>query len=167
VTLWQNEGRKINLRDSEQPAVQQQAQPGRGSPAIRSAADCEASGDYITIYDGASTNSAVLVRFCDGPLPEVTSSGPDVTIEFRSSPTDTIYTGSTAIEGFELNVRILTIQQESLSSTAVSDVGKCQWNVTSSGLSRGILTSPRQTWQQQTLCNFRFQVANSSSLFTV
>lgn len=165
VTLWQRDGRKINLRDSEQPVQPAQPYSGTSRTTIRSAADCEASGDLITIYDGASTSSPILARFCDGPLPEVTSSGPDVTIEFRSSPHDTVYAGSAAIEGFELNVRIsqvgsaiVSADSPPLPGTAVSDMGKCQWNVTSSGLSRGVLTSPHQTWPLNTLCHFRFQV---------
>jgi hypothetical protein len=160
--LWQNDGRKINLRDWDQP-VEQHPQQQR----TRSAGECEASGDYITVYDGTSTASPILARFCDGPLPEVVSSGPDVTIEFRSSPVDTIYAASTTIEGFELKVRIAVVSDPQLLSpsllatttttTAVGgDAGKCQWNVTSSGLSRGLLTAPQQTWPLQTTCHFRF-----------
>ena len=154
VVLWQNDGRKINLRDWDQP-VEQQPQQQR----TRSATECEASGDYVTVYDGTSTSAPILTRFCDGPLPEVVSSGPDVTIEFRSSPVDTIYAASTAIEGFELKVRIAVVEPQSPSSllaTAVGDAGKCQWNVTSSGLSRGLLTAPQQTWPLHTTCHFRF-----------
>lgn len=177
VVLWQNDGRKINLRDWDQPVEQQQQQQQHHQQTvtsyaqqqrIRTAAECEASGDYITVYDGTSTAAPVLVRFCDGPLPEVVSSGPDVIVEFRSSPLDTIYASTTAIEGFELKVKIVTVEpvQPSLlagstsssvgSTNVLGQAGKCQWNVTSSGLSRGLLTAPHQTWPLQTTCHFRF-----------
>lgn len=160
ITLWQSDRRKINLRDPEQPTIQQ---PQQGRPYHRSVAECEASGDYVTIYDGSTTNSPILARFCDGPLPEVTSSGGELTVEFRSSPLDTIYAPSTGvgIEGFELNVRISPgSTAQSIPPVAVQAAGgKCQWNVTSSGLSRGLLTPPSQTWPLQTTCHFRFQVS--------
>lgn len=162
VVLWQPDPRKISLRDWEQPAVD----PGPPSPAllpsgapgrVRSAAECEASGDYITVYDGPSTTSPVLARFCDGPLPEVVASGADVTIEFRSSPCDTIFASHASIEGFELNVRVDLVEASPAPGVPVaSEPGKCQWNVTSTGMSRGTLTPPRQTWPPHTTCHFRF-----------
>jgi hypothetical protein len=182
IVLWQNDGRKINLRDWDQPTRDASGQQQRAS---RSMAECEASGDYITIYDGSNTQAPVLTRFCDGPLPEVVSSSADVTVEFRSSALDTIYAASTAIEGFELKVRIVSVESlpfqlpaatsttasSAADSTIISSSGgssssrtiitgtsnnKCQWNVTSSGLSRGQLSSPVQTWPLRTTCHFRF-----------
>lgn len=169
VVLSQKDGRKINLRDPEQPVASSTATSGAQSSmrssaltlSIRSAAECEASGDHITIYDGSSTLAPILARFCDGPLPQVTASGPDVTVEFRSSSCDSVYAASTTtLEGFELDVRIVPVDIPTVSAIAVSntdEAGKCQWNVTSSGLSRGTLTSNQQTWPQKTMCHFRFQ----------
>ena len=174
VVLWQNDGRKINLRDWNQAVDQnnppshsssssstgQQQQPTYQQQRLRSAAECEAAGDYISIYDGASTSAPLLARFCDGPLPEVVSSGPDVTVEFRSSPVDTVYAAAPAIEGFELKVRIALVTDAASPvatlAAAGSEGAKCQWNVTSSGLSRGLLTAPHQTWPLHTTCHFRF-----------
>ncbi|XP_032786761.2 uncharacterized protein LOC116924339 isoform X1 [Daphnia magna] len=173
VALWQNDGRKINLRDWNQPT----RDAGHSQRTSRSTAECEASGDYITIYDGVNTLAPVLARFCDGPLPQVVSSSADVTVEFRSSPLDTIYAGWTAIEGFELKVRIMAAENLQPVISSASEIGrstitgtsssssssnnnnnnnKCQWNVTSSGLSRGQLHSPAQTWPLRTMCHFRF-----------
>ena len=155
VVLSQKDGRKINLRDAEQPV---QSSSSSSSKSVRSAAECETSGDYITIYDGSSTLAPVLARFCDGPLPQVMASGPDVTVEFRSSSCDSVYAASTTIEGFELDVRIVAVDVPTVPAIAVRDeTGKCQWNVTSSGLSRGTLISNEQTWPQKTMCHFRFQ----------
>jgi hypothetical protein len=169
IVLWQNDGRKINLRDWDQPARD------GGQRTSRSMTECEASGDFVTIYDGPNTQSAILTRFCDGPLPEVVSSSADVTVEFRSSALDTIYAGWTAIEGFELKVRIMAVEMfpfqlpaatmttttsdtilSGSSRTIITGNNKCQWNVTSSGLSRGQLSSPVQTWPLRTTCHFRF-----------
>ncbi|KAI9557752.1 hypothetical protein GHT06_017581 [Daphnia sinensis] len=165
VVLWQNDGRKINLRDWNQPT----RDAGQTQRTSRSTAECEASGDYVTIYDGVNTLAPVLARFCDGPLPQIVSSSADVTVEFRSSPLDTIYAASTAIEGFELRVRIMAaehlqpvisgaseIGRTAITGTSSTSNNKCQWNVTSSGLSRGQLHSPAQTWPLRTMCHFRF-----------
>lgn len=150
IVLWQNDGRKINLRDWDQPTKD------GGQRTSRSTAECEASGDYITIYDGANTMAPVLARFCDGPLPQVVSSSSDVIVEFRSSPLDTIYAASTAIEGFELRVRMMMMMMTMpIDGRTITD-NKCQWNVTSSGLSRGQLQSSLQTWPLRTMCHFRF-----------
>lgn len=165
VVLWQPDARKISLRDWEQPAVDAGptspilalAASSGASGRVRSAAECEASGDYITVYDGPSTTSPVLARFCDGPLPEVVASGAEVTVEFRSSPCDTIFAGHTSLEGFELNVRIDAVDASPAPGVPVSaEPAKCRWNVTSTGMSRGVLTPPRQTWPAHTACHFRF-----------
>ena len=174
VVLSQKDGRKINLRDPEHPPVpvvaatsgaqssMRSSASSSSSSSIRSATECEASGDHITIYDGSSTLAPILARFCDGPLPQVMASGPDVTVEFRSSSCDSVYAASTTtIEGFELDVRIVAVDVATVSSaiavSSTDEAGKCQWNVTSSGLSRGTLTSNQQTWPHKTMCHFRFQ----------
>ena len=145
IALSQPDGRKINLRDWEQ------------RDRLRSGAECETTGDYVTIYDGPSTNNAVLARFCgSGPLPEIVSSGAEVVVEFRTSVFDTVYSAATSIEGFELIVRIMTINVSPSSPGTSVDLAKCQFNVTSTGLSKGTLHNPRQTWPASTSCHFRF-----------
>ena len=145
IGLSQADARKIHLRDWEQ------------RDRLRSWSECEAYGDYVVIYDGASTSSSVLARFCgSGPLAEIISSGPDVVVEFRSSVFDTVYSSSTAIEGFELNIRIITLENNN-SSNISDSANRCQYNLTSTGLSKGILNNSLQTWPPQTTCQFRFQ----------
>lgn len=135
---------------------------------MRSAAECLNSGDYVTVYDGANpSTSPILARFCDGPVPDIVSSGGELTVEFRSSTMDTIYSagGSMAnsfMEGFELKIRIETIASDYSTAAAANQQPTtaaavlCQRNVTSSGLSRGWLTPARRTLPLDTTCHFRW-----------
>lgn len=65
--------------------------------------------DYLSIYDGKSINSPELARICGGDsLPDIISSGPDMLIEFRTSPFDSLYhpTPVSYLLGFELQVEV-------------------------------------------------------------
>lgn len=93
IALSQPDARKINLRDWDL----RPERPGR------SVVECpDTPSDYIAIYDGTSTSSPLLARFCGGPLPDIISSGPDVVVEFRTSVYDTVFSGWASIEGFLL-----------------------------------------------------------------
>lgn len=69
------------------------------------------SKDYITIYDGYTTRDPVVLKFCGGGgkgLPRATSSGPELLIEFVTSPFGTFKSSplqSRTLNGFQLEVR--------------------------------------------------------------
>lgn len=66
--------------------------------------------DYITIYDGYTTRDPVILKFCGGGnngLPAATSSGPELLIEFVTSPFGTFSSSpvqSRTLNGFQLEV---------------------------------------------------------------
>jgi hypothetical protein len=66
--------------------------------------------DYVTVYDGYTTRDAVLLKFCGGgePVPEAVSSGPELLVEFTSSPYGTfVYPAPPqALHGFQLEVQV-------------------------------------------------------------
>jgi hypothetical protein len=66
--------------------------------------------DYVTVYDGYTTRDAILLKFCGGgePVPEAVSSGPELLVEFTSSPYGTfVYPASLqALHGFQLEVQV-------------------------------------------------------------
>lgn len=163
IVLSQPDARKISLRDWNIRTDR----PGRSS------VECaETASDYIAIYDGPSTSSPVLARFCGGPLPDIVSSGPDMVVEFRTSVYDTVYSGWASIEGFELNVRVTTLPTggpiAGSGPTPVAgppDASKCHVDVLSSGLSRGWLVSSNQTWPMHTTCRFRFAGRNDERVW--
>jgi hypothetical protein len=66
--------------------------------------------DYVTVYDGYTTRDAILLKFCGGgePVPEAVSSGPELLVEFTSSPYGTfVYPAPPqALHGFQLEVQV-------------------------------------------------------------
>lgn len=64
--------------------------------------------DYITIYDGYTTRDPTILKFCGGgSVPESTSSGPELLVEFTSSPYGTFSTTQPnvhSIFGFQIEV---------------------------------------------------------------
>jgi len=66
--------------------------------------------DYVTIYDGYTTRDPVLLKFCGGgeAVPEVMSSGPEILVEFSTSPYGTFLLPGPAqsFHGFQLEVQV-------------------------------------------------------------
>lgn len=66
--------------------------------------------DFITIYDGYTTRDPVILKFCGGGgngLAAATSSGPELLIEFVTSPFGTLSSSpvqSRTLNGFHLEV---------------------------------------------------------------
>jgi hypothetical protein len=72
--------------------------------------ECDDVQDYVTVYDGYTTRDAILLKFCGGgePVPEAVSSGPELLVEFTSSPYGTfVYPAPPqALHGFQLEVQV-------------------------------------------------------------
>jgi CUB domain. len=72
--------------------------------------ECDDVQDYVTVYDGYTTRDPVLLKFCGGgePVPEAVSSGPEILVEFTSSPYGTfVYPAPLqALHGFQLEVQV-------------------------------------------------------------
>lgn len=65
--------------------------------------------DYVTIYDGYTTRDPAILRFCGGgqAVPAAVSSGPELLVEFTTSPYGSFSSGSSPISplyGFQLEV---------------------------------------------------------------
>jgi CUB domain len=87
--------------------------------------ECDEVQDYVTVYDGYTTRDPVLMRFCGGgqPVPPAVSSGPELLVEFTSSPYGTFLAPQSAgdqttsnsypsggvpsaLHGFQLDVQV-------------------------------------------------------------
>jgi hypothetical protein len=72
--------------------------------------ECDDVQDYVTVYDGYTTRDPVLLKFCGGgePVPEAVSSGPEILVEFTSSPYGTfVYPAPLqTLHGFQLEVQV-------------------------------------------------------------
>lgn len=65
--------------------------------------------DYLSIFDGKSSEFPELARICGGDsLPDIISSGPDMLIVFQTSPYDSLFhpTPVSYLLGFELQVEV-------------------------------------------------------------
>lgn len=65
--------------------------------------------DYLSIFDGKSSEFPELARICGGDsLPDIISSGPDMLIVFQTSPFDSLFhpTPVSYLLGFELQVEV-------------------------------------------------------------
>lgn len=66
--------------------------------------------DYVTVFDGHTTRDPVILKFCGGgePVPESTSSGPELLVEFVTSPFGTFLHPATphSLHGFQLEVEV-------------------------------------------------------------
>jgi len=64
----------------------------------------------VKVYDGYTTRDTVLLHFCGGgaPVPAATSSGPELLVEFTTSPFGTFVANGPghALHGFQLQVEV-------------------------------------------------------------
>lgn len=70
---------------------------------------CDSVQDFLSIFDGRSTEFPELARICGGDsLPDIISSGPDMLIVFQTSPYDSLFhpTPVSYLLGFELQVEV-------------------------------------------------------------
>lgn len=65
--------------------------------------------DYLTVWDGPTRDSPVLVRLCGGDaVPDIVSRGPNMLLEFHTSPYDNPFhpVPLSYLPGFELEVQV-------------------------------------------------------------
>lgn len=68
--------------------------------------------DYLTVWDGPTRDSPVLVRLCGGDaVPDIVSRGPNMLLEFHTSPYDNPFhpVPLSYLPGFELEVQVLLL----------------------------------------------------------
>lgn len=76
---------------------------------FRSWDQCESGQDYLSVRDGKSLEAPELARLCGGDvLPDVTSSGPDMLVQFKTTGHDTPFHPNPVafLPGFELQVHV-------------------------------------------------------------
>lgn len=72
--------------------------------------------DYVTVYDGYTTRDPIILKFCGGgqAVPAAVSSGPELLVEFSTSPFGT-FTGTSSqvlpLYGFQLEVSSFSLLQ--------------------------------------------------------
>lgn len=64
----------------------------------------------MTVYDGYTTRDPILLRFCGSgeTVPVTTSSGPELLVQFSTSPYGTLMYPFGPLHGFQLQVQVST-----------------------------------------------------------
>ncbi|ROT62252.1 hypothetical protein C7M84_019910 [Penaeus vannamei] len=145
IALSQDDGRLVHVKS----AVQSHDTTERH---LKLYEECYYVGDYVRVYDGPYTTSPVLITFCRGAnVPEIVSSGPDMLIEFTTSPYDCPHHEMpwTHVAGFELKAQTRF--------TAETNLGEdCRMEVRSSANRTGWLEGLAHSVPPNTTCVWQF-----------
>ncbi|XP_044012328.1 uncharacterized protein LOC122855201 isoform X2 [Aphidius gifuensis] len=152
ITVRQLRGQLIAVR--ARPATQAEPPPRE----LRLWQDCDVIQDYVTVYDGYTTRDPVILKFCGGgePVPEATSSGAEILVEFTTSPYGTFLhpTPLHSLHGFQLEVQVKFVDAE---SPTYAKNKRCEFWL--KGDSGGVLSSPKHTLPRNTTCLYHLRGA--------
>ncbi|XP_046807625.1 uncharacterized protein LOC111683168 isoform X2 [Lucilia cuprina] len=127
-------------------------------PRLKTWSDCDHIQDYVTVYDGYTTRDPIVLKFCGGgqAVPAAVSSGPELLVEFTTSPYGT-FTGSSSqvlpLYGFQLEVEVIFVDIQS--PTYSKNKKPCEFWIRGSG--RGILENPKHSLAPNTTCLYHLQ----------
>uniref|UniRef100_A0A182W9G2 CUB domain-containing protein n=1 Tax=Anopheles minimus TaxID=112268 RepID=A0A182W9G2_9DIPT len=119
---------------------------------------CDEAQDYLSIYDGAAPEAPTIGRICGGDvLPDIVSSGPEMRVEFHTSPFDVPFHPNpvTFLPGFELEVHVLYVNSNSQSY--IRQPGRCEFIISAFESQTGELESPQHTLPPESSCLYHFQ----------
>ncbi|XP_059481881.1 uncharacterized protein LOC132200435 isoform X2 [Neocloeon triangulifer] len=164
------------------------AEAGRtASHSLKTWNECDEVQDYVTIYDGYTTRDPILMRFCGGgqAVPPAVSSGPELLVEFTSSPygtflapqgagdqmaTNSFPSGgvTSALHGFQLDVEVKFVP---LHTPTYARNKRCEfWIRQSTELlpngrsdTGGRLENPKHSLAPNTTCLYHISAAEVSS----
>ncbi|XP_071526333.1 uncharacterized protein [Panulirus ornatus] len=145
IALGQANGHLVHVKSLAQPHDTSERH-------LKLYADCYYVGDYVRVYDGDSTTSPVLVTFCRGDsVPEIVSSGPDLLIEFTTSPYDYPHheVPWTHVAGFELQAETRFIPEAAIGED-------CLVEIRSSDNSTGWVEGATHSVPPNTTCVWQF-----------
>ncbi|XP_062564229.1 uncharacterized protein LOC134227043 [Armigeres subalbatus] len=151
IVLRQPDGHKLNIKEQ---ATHHEA----STRILRSWEQCDVEQDYLTIHDGKSLEAPEIGRICGGDaLPDIVSSGPDMMVQFRTSPYDVPFHPNpvTFLPGFELEVHVLYVNSNSQSY--IRQPGRCEFSISAFESQTGELESPQHTLPPESSCIYHFQ----------
>lgn len=109
IVVKQPNGQLVSIRSQKALYAAQQQRENNGRE-LKFWQQCDEVQDYVTVYDGYTTRDPVILRFCGGgvPVPEAISSGPELLVEFTTSPFGTFLQPATSqsLHGFQLQVEV-------------------------------------------------------------
>ncbi|XP_050432272.1 uncharacterized protein LOC126840515 [Adelges cooleyi] len=115
---------------------------------------CDNVPDYVTVYDGYTTRDPILLRFCGSgeTVPLTTSSGPELLVQFSTSPYGTLMYPFGPLHGFQLQVQVHFVETESIKYTRNK---RCEFWIRDTG--RGWLHPPYHSLPENTTCWYHLQ----------
>ncbi|VVC44282.1 Hypothetical protein CINCED_3A007418 [Cinara cedri] len=110
---------------------------------------CDNVPDFVTVYDGYTTRDPILLRFCGSgeTVPVTTSSGPELLVQFSTSPYGTLMFPFGPLHGFQLQVQVHFVEIESIKYTKNK---RCEFWIRNTG--RGWLHAPYHSLPENTTC---------------
>ncbi|KDR18394.1 hypothetical protein L798_07556, partial [Zootermopsis nevadensis] len=172
IAVRQPEGHLVAIRSQRQPSsfsslIHQQSNseshPALIPPFRQVWSECDDVQDYVTVYDGYTTRDAVLLKFCGGgeAVPEAVSSGPELLVEFTSSPYGTfVYPAPLqALHGFQLEIQVRFVDQH---SPTFARNKRCEFWIR--GSNKGTLETPQHSLPRNTTCLYHLQGAKTPIL---
>ncbi|XP_026734671.1 uncharacterized protein LOC113498735 [Trichoplusia ni] len=151
LAVRQTNSHKIHIKD-------QIVKYDRSQRVLKIWDQCNVVQDYLTVWDGPTRDSPVLVRLCGGDaVPDIVSRGPNMLLEFHTSPYDNPFhpVPLSYLPGFELEVQVLYVEKDSHSY--VRSDGRCRFVLRSSDKTSGVLRNPRHSLPPNTSCVYYFQ----------
>ncbi|XP_028030461.1 uncharacterized protein LOC114243244 [Bombyx mandarina] len=161
IVVKQPNGQLISIR-SQKALYAAQQERGNNGRELKFWQQCDEVQDYVTVYDGYTTRDPVVLRFCGGgvAVPEAISSGPELLVEFTTSPFGTFLQPATlqSLHGFQLEVEVRFVDQQS--PTYAKNKRTCEFWIRGTG--RGVLEHPQHSLPPNTTCLYHMQGIDTS-----
>ncbi|XP_041977811.1 uncharacterized protein LOC121732087 [Aricia agestis] len=162
IVVKQPNGQLVSIRSQKAlyaPSQQDRENNGR---ELKFWQQCDEVQDYVTVYDGYTTRDPVILRFCGGgvSVPEAISSGPELLVEFTTSPFGTFLQPavSQSLHGFQLEVEVRFVDQQS--PTYAKNKRACEFWIRGTG--KGVLEHPQHSLPPNTTCLYHMQGIDTS-----
>ncbi|XP_043865522.1 uncharacterized protein LOC6586587 isoform X3 [Drosophila mojavensis] len=166
ILVKQPKGNLVWISTQETSATNKMAPPPPSAsdkdkklePRLKTWNDCDYIQDYVTVYDGYTTRDPIILKFCGGgqAVPAAVSSGPELLVEFSTSPFGT-FTGTSSqllpLYGFQLEVEVQFVDIQS--PTYSKNKKPCEFWIRGTG--RGILENPKHSLAPNSTCLYHLQ----------
>ncbi|KAG5680520.1 hypothetical protein PVAND_010026 [Polypedilum vanderplanki] len=158
ITVKQPKGNLVWIMAGSQNSIKNEKE--KFKPRLQTWHECDFVQDYVTIYDGYTTRDPIVLKFCGGGqvIPETTSSGPELLVEFTTSPYGTFNnlqqdSNLLAFNGFQLEVEVTFVDIQS--PTYTKSKRSCEFWIRGTGY--GVLENPKHSVAPNTTCLYHLQ----------
>uniref|UniRef100_A0A336KH36 CSON011022 protein n=1 Tax=Culicoides sonorensis TaxID=179676 RepID=A0A336KH36_CULSO len=165
IIMRQPKGNLIWINSETQATIKSKSDKDKFVPKIHTWDECDNVQDYVTVYDGYTTRDPIIMKFCGGgqALPASISSGPELLVEFTTSPFGTFTkphpNNINSLNGFQLEIDVRFVEQKS--PTYAKNKRNCEFWIRGTG--HGILESPQHSLPPNSTCLYHLQGTETAS----